>query len=76
MKVDRLLLKMPVRLGPMAESGGTAALVSQRVEDNTFYLLFHRPTYELTSLQRETPRIMRGARNANTHVGYHVGRRV
>jgi hypothetical protein len=39
MKMDRLLMKMPVRLGPMAEeppeaqtSGGKARLLQQRVE--------------------------------------------
>jgi hypothetical protein len=42
--VDRLLLKMPVRLGPMAKetpkapiSGGKAAISCQRVEDNAFH---------------------------------------
>jgi hypothetical protein len=46
-KVDRLLLKMPVRLGPMAEQSPKAQMhirrqsrnLRQRVEDNTFHLL-------------------------------------
>ena len=46
-KVDRLLLKMPVRLGPMAEQSPKAQMhirrqsrnLCQRVEDNTFHLL-------------------------------------
>jgi hypothetical protein len=44
--VDRLLLKMPVRLGPMARGSPKAqeyqaaesALFCQRVEDNAFHL--------------------------------------
>jgi hypothetical protein len=67
--VDRLLLKT------MAELGGAAAILSQRVEDNVFHLQFHRPAYEFTSPQRETPWIMRGARDTDSLVGHHVSRR-
>src|SRR6185437_14948322 len=35
-------------------------------------LQFHRPTYKLTSPQRETPWIMRRARDPNALVGYHI----
>ena len=37
-------------------------------------LQFHRPAYKLTSSQRETPWIMRRARDPNSLVGYNIHR--
>ena len=59
----------------MAELGGAAAIVGQHVEDNALHLQFHRPTYERTAPKRETPRIMRRARDTDALVGYHISRR-
>ena len=56
----------------MAELGGAAAIVGQHVEDNALHLQFHRPTYERTAPKRETPRIMRRARDPDSRIRHNI----
>ncbi len=56
-----------------AETDRLAACAPQKL--TLGYLRLHSPAYELTFPQRETPWVMRRARDTDSLVGYHIGRR-
>src|SRR6266508_4409067 len=54
--------------------GRTPARPSTQRRRRSSALQLHRATHERTALQRETPWIMRRARDTDSLVGYHIGR--
>src|SRR6516165_3623358 len=74
--MDRLLLNAMAKKVAVGDGKISGIAASERVENNAFHLRLHWPTNEVTSTERKSPWIMRGARDTDSRIGHDISRRM